>query len=284
MKAAIILFVLFITHEASEGDSVENRKPRLNFYVANKLRTLDLFSRFVIWRARLQGMKHRDEMFVIVAGSSKEASDKILDYLQKKDALIGNIWFDSHGRYYNGYSSFILGDDEFSYKTVGDTTNHTRYIRRLAGYVDNHTLVALGSCYSGATYDKPASSKNPSTRMNGDSLLIGMAALLPGATIYGAEGWVMTKPGVFHQHSYALSGFPIQKKFKDEIYLPVWENMGVWNSYNALSGNFEKVNSIALTRNGSIHIKSVSYLEKKKFRKRQAKNLRKLELVSRSDK
>ena len=113
--------------------------------------------------------------------------------------------------------------------------------------------------------------------MNGDSLLIGMASMLPGATIYGAEGWVMTKPGVFREYSYALSGFPIQKKFLDEIYRPVWENMGKWNSYNALSGNFERVNSLSLTRNGTIHIKAVSYLQKKKFQKRQAKNLRRLE-------
>jgi hypothetical protein len=220
----------------------------------------------------MQGKKFKQELVVIVAGSSREAADQIIQHLEKKDALIGNLWFDSHGRYYNGYSSFILGDDEFSYKTIRDSAS-THHMKRLAAYVDNHTRVAIGSCYSGATYNKPATDSTESTRMNGDSLLIGMASILHGATIYGAEGWVMTKPGVFRKHSYALSGYPIQKKFLDQVYLPVWENLGKWNSYNALSGNFENVNSLALTRNGSIHIKSVSYLQKRKYTRRQAKNI-----------
>ena len=150
-------------------------------------------------------------------------------------------------------------------------------MKKLAAYVDHYTRVAIGSCYSGATYHKPATDTSLTTRMNGDSLLIGMASILKGATVYGAEGWVMTKPGLFKKHSYALSGFPIQKKFIDPVYLPVWENLGKWNSYNAIGGNFEQVNSLALTRNGSIHIKAVSYLQKEKYRKRQARRIARIE-------
>ena len=150
-------------------------------------------------------------------------------------------------------------------------------MKRLAAYVDRHTRVAIGSCYGGATYHKPGTDTSLTTRMNGDSLLIGMASILQGATVYGAEGWVMTKPGIFKKHSYALSGYPIQKKFIDPVYLPVWENLGKWNSYNALSGNFEQVNSLALTRNGSIHIKAVSYLQKEKYSKRQARRIARIE-------
>ena len=47
--------------------------------------------------------------------------------------------------------------------------------------------------------------------MNGDSLMIGLANILPGATIFGTEGWVMTKPGVFDKHSYALAESLIRK-------------------------------------------------------------------------
>lgn len=280
MRAASLLLVLLVslTVHAHKGKSKksDSTQTRINFYVVNKPESLDLFSRLVIWRARKQGMTRRDRFIVVVARSSKEAADKILDYLDNRKARIGTLWFDSHGRYGNGYSSFILGKDEFSYKTINDT-NHTRHLRRLAGYVDEQTKIGLGSCYSGATYEKPAFNGKPASRMNGDSLIIGIAKLLPGATVYGTEGWVMTKPGTFRAHSYALSGFPIQKRFKDEVYRPVWENMGVWNSYNTSMPGIEKVNSLALTRYGSIHIKSVSYLEKNKFRKRQARNMEKLE-------
>jgi len=112
-------------------------KQRINFYVFNAPKTLDLFSRLVILRARRQAMSRKDKFIVVKARSSQEAAGKILSYLvQKKNTLIGTLWFDSHGRYANGYSSFILGKDEFSYKTINDSANHTRFIKLLAPYCD----------------------------------------------------------------------------------------------------------------------------------------------------
>lgn len=248
---------------------------RINFYVVNKPKTLDFFSRLVIWRARKKGMSRHDKFIVLVVRSSEEVKNKMLDYLQKKKAFIGSLWFDTHGRYANGYSSFILGKDEFSYKTISDT-GHTRYLSALAPYCDEYTKVAIGSCYSGATYEKPAHNGKPPARMNGDLLIIGLANVLPTATIYGTEGWVMTKPGVFKRHSYALAGYPLQKRFKDEVYRPVWEHMGIWHSYSTCTHKFETVNTLSLTRMGSIHVKAVSYLEKEKAKKKLAKNLKKI--------
>jgi len=264
--------LLNIARPVSSPTSIQ----RINFYVFNAPKTLDLFSRLVILRARRQSMTRRDKFIIIKARSSEEAAGKILSYLyQKKNTMIGTLWFDTHGRYANGYSSFILGKDEFSYKTINDTL-HTRSIRLLAPYCDVQTKVGIGSCYGGATFEKPAFNGKPATRMNGDSLMIGLAKLLPGATIYGTEGWVMTKPGVFRSYSYALSGYPILRKFKDEVYRPVWENMGIWHSYNTLTQKFETVNTLALTRYGSIHIKSVNYMDRKKSPKKLARNLEKL--------
>src|SRR4030095_13481550 len=220
-------------------------------------------------------MTRRHKFIVIVATSAKEARDKMEDHLQKKNAMIGSLWFDTHGRYANGYSSFILGKDEFSYKTVTDTTK-MKDLTALAFYCDEYTKVAIGSCYGGATYEKPAHNGKPATRMNGDSLIIGLANLLPAATIYGTEGWVRTKPGVFSKHSYALAGYPLQKRFKDEVYKPVWEHMGIWHSYSTLTKKFETINTLSLTRMGTIHVKSVSYLEKEQSRDRQQKNIAKL--------
>jgi len=248
---------------------------RVNFYVVNRPKTLDLFSRLVVLRARKKGMTRRDKFVVIVARSSQEARDKMEDHLQKKNAMIGSLWFDTHGRYANGYSSFILGKDEFSYKTINDTAK-MKNLHALSSYCDEYTRVAIGSCYGGATYEKPAHNGKPASRMNGDSLMIGIANLLPQATIYGTEGWVMTKPGIFRKHSYALAGYPLQRKFKDEVYKPVWEHMGIWHSYSTTTKKFEVINTLSLTRMGSIHVKEVTYLDKEKSKQRLEKNLAKL--------
>ena len=263
--------------QSNKADNSISKTPirRVNFYVVNKPKTVDLFSRLVVLRARKKGMTRRDKFIVIVAKSAKEARDKMEDHLQKKNAMIGSLWFDTHGRYANGYSSFILAKDEFSYKTINDTTK-MKDLRALAIYSDEYTRVAIGSCYGGATYEKPAHSDKPASRMNGDSLMIGLANLLPKATIYGTEGWVMTKPGIFHKHSYALAGYPLQKRFKDEVYKPVWEHMGIWHSYSTITKKFETINTLSLTRMGSIHVKEVTYLDKEKSKQHLEKNLVKL--------
>ena|SRR5438093_8268021 len=259
----------------NDSNACRSFQRRVNFYVVNKPRTLDLFSRLVIIRARKKGMTRRHKFVVVVAGSSKEMKDKVEDYLLKKNAVIGSLWFDTHGHYKNGYSSFVLGKDEFSYKTINDTA-YTSNLSALASYCDEYTKVAIGSCYGGATYEKPARETMPASRMNGDSLMIGLANILPKATIYGTEGWVMTKPGIFMKHSYALAGYPLQKRFKDEVYKPVWEHMGIWHSYSFLTKIFQTINTLSLTRMGSIHVKAVSYLDKQKSKEKLAKNLKKL--------
>src|ERR1043166_3363075 len=64
---------------------------RINFYVVNKPKTLDLFSRLVVLRARKKGMTRRDKFIVIVATSAKQARNKMEDHLQKKNAIIGSL-------------------------------------------------------------------------------------------------------------------------------------------------------------------------------------------------
>ena len=270
--------IISIAQRDTIQTSVSNSRAgqrRLNFYIANKPKRFDLFSRLVIIRARKQGLSRHHDFVAIVATSSKEVRQKMERHLRRKKAMIGSLWFDTHGRYANGYSSFILGTDEFSYKTIKDTV-HTAQLRALAPYCDEYTQVAIGSCYSGATYEKPAHNGIPASRMNGDSLMIGLAHVMRNATIYGTEGWVMTKPGIFKKHSYALAGYPLQKRFKDEVYRPVWEHMGIWHSYSSRTNSFQTTNTLSLTRTGTIHVKAVTYLARKKSKERLAKNLKKL--------
>ena len=288
MKSAYLIIILGLTIACRSAAQTDDTGPemssvpatkitqhRINFYVVNKPKTLDIFSRLVIVRARKKAMTRGDKFIIIVASSSEEVKNKMLDYLQKKNAMIGSLWFDTHGRYANGYSSFILGQDEFSYKTINDSAK-TRHLKAIAPYCDEYTKIAIGSCYGGATYEKPAHNGKPATRMNGDSLMIGMGHVFRGATIYGTEGWVMEKPGIFKQYTYALAGYPLQKRFRDEVYKPVWDHLGIWHSYSSLTKTFETVNTLSLTRMGTIHVKSVSYLQKEKSRRRLAKNLAKL--------
>lgn len=248
---------------------------RINFYVVNKPKTLDLYSRLVIIRAKHRASTRKEKFIVIVASSTKEVKNKIIENLQKRNGIIGSLWFDSHGHYKNGYSSFTIGDEEFSYKTIRDTTA-TNNLHALASFCDEHTRIAIGSCYGGATYEQPAHNGKPASRMNGDSLVIGLANVLPKATIYGAEGWVMTKPGIFARNTYALAGFPLQKRFKDEVYKPVWEHMGVWHAYSSETKIFTTEKTLSLTHMGTIHVKAESYLDQDKYKKRQARNLKKL--------
>ena len=260
---------------SSYYQTMQSQTKRINFYVVNKPRTLDVYSRLVIVRARRRARTRQEKFIVIVASSTNEVKKKIIEKLEDRNTMIGSLWFDSHGHYKNGYSSFIIGDEEFSYKTIRDTAV-TKNLQSLAAYCDKRTRVAIGSCYSGATYEKPAHNGKPATRMNGDSLVIGLANILPGAKIFGTEGWVMTKPGIFSTHGYALAGYPIQKRFKDEVYKPVWEHMGIWHSYSTETGIFTTENTLSLTPMGTIQIKSQTYLDKSKYQKRQQKHLKKL--------
>lgn len=290
IKSTVLAACAFVAVSAPAQDSVLNALAtsttdvslqkqqairRINFYVINKPKTLDIYTRLVIFRAKRRASTRKGRFIVIVASSTKDVKNKIIENLRAKNAKIGSLWFDSHGRYQNGYSSFVIGAEEFSYKTINDTSI-TNNVHALAAYCDEYTKVAIGSCYGGATFEKPAHDGKPSTRMNGDSLMIGLARVLPDATIYGTEGWVMTKPGIFSRKGYALAGFPIQKRFKDEVYKPVWENMGIWHSYSTTSRQFQTINTLGLTPVGTIHVKSQSYLEKEKYKKRQEKNLQRL--------
>jgi hypothetical protein len=255
----------------------DNTKWRLNFFVANKINIHELLNQLVILRARIHGVFHRDRMKIVLARNSEEACSKMLDYLKDQDAMIGHIWFDSHGHYIkNGYSSFLIGIDEFSYKTINDTS-FTKYLSTLAPYSDEHTKLIVGSCYGGATFERPPFQGKSSMRMNGDSLMIGLANIFRGSLIFGTESWIMTKPGLFTKNSFALAGYPLGKKNKRPVYRPIWERMGIWHSYSSTSKKFIDVNTISLTRNGSIHINSTNYLDWKKHQNKVDRILRKID-------
>jgi hypothetical protein len=214
---------------------------------------------------------HKAELYVIVARSSEDAVKKITSVLKKKNAMIGNLWFDSHGHWQRRRSLFEVGEEEFNYQTIRDSAI-TVHLQELAVYCDTNTNVGIGSCYGGATYTLPVIENFPAQRMNGDSLIIGVSNLFSNATVYACESFVLTGPGIMNA-GYALCGSPTRKKFKDPIYAPVWEKLGEWNCYSGKKGRFEAPVTVSLNQDGSIYVKGKNYLGFKKTKKRLSKKL-----------
>ncbi len=249
---------------------------RINFFVftREKSKKLDLQSIYTLLRARIKSFFHRNKFYVIKAGSSADAAIKIKDILITKKKLIKNIWFDSHGHYGNRYSSFRIGTDQFSYKNISNN-DATAYLKQLALYCDEQSKVGLGACYAGADFYFPATDSTPASRMNGDSLMIGLGKIFTLSSIYASESWVMAKPGTF-TNRLGFAGYPLNKKFKDSIWVPVWERIGKWKQYFPLANQLSSVPTIALDRSGNIHVNSTFYNNSKKAQRKIAKVLKQL--------
>ncbi len=251
---------------------------RLNFYVFTKdaYSRLDFFGQTVLLRARLKSVFRSKQLVVINAHNARQAVAAMVTMLQQRQAQVGSIWFDSHGVYKQGYSSFRIGSDEFSYKNIQDST-YTAVFSPLAVYCDAQTAVGIGSCYGGATFYFPGTATVPPPgRMNGDSLMMGMGRIFARSIIYGSESWVMAKPGIFND-KFGFAGYPLGKRYRTAYWLPVWERLGQWNRYSTATGVFTPVNTVALDRHGTITVRARRYQELNKGQKAVEKNLARLE-------
>lgn len=262
--------------QASEIETAPSPK-HLNFFIVSKRKkgALDLASRFNVFRTKIKSLFRQKKFVAIVARDGQQASAEIELRLKKYNARIGTLWFDSHGMYKKGYSLFFIGQEEYSYKTLKDSS-FAIPLQRLAAYTDHHTKVIIGSCYGGATYSRSSIDYKDTTRMNGDSLMISMGKIFQQGHVYASESWVMTKPGLFLKRA-AVAGFPGRKLFLDVCYQPAWENVGKWNEYNIATGSFNTVNPLTLDMYGNLMIRSGAYTEKKEVKKDIARNLSRLE-------
>ncbi len=266
-----------IPEEATQSATGIEKKKKLNFFVISKRKkgALDLASRFNVFRAKLKSLFRQKKFVAIVAKDGQQASAKILYRLEKYNGRIGTLWFDSHGMYKKGYSLFFIGKDEYSYKTLKDSTI-VQPLQQLAPHVGEDTKIIIGSCYAGATYTRSSIDYKDTTRMNGDSLMIGIGEILGKGNIYACESWVMTKPGLFLKKA-AVAGFPGRKLFRDVCYKPAWENVSKWNHYNATTDQFATVNPVTMDMYGNLLFLKQAYAEKKEVKKDISKNLGKLE-------
>jgi hypothetical protein len=272
MKAVItIYFILFAIACLGQGENAVKIKTRLNIYVISKSEKFELFPFTVKLRAFAKSIFSRKRMRVIVASKSEYAAAKVETLMKKHHAFIGSLWFDSHGLYKNGFSSFSIGADNFNYKNIGDTA-HTAFLKRIALFADAQTKVGIGSCYGGASFTHPGSSTVKSGPMHGDSLMKGMGNIFMGSTIYASGGWVMMKPGIFSDN-FGFAGYPLGKKYKTLYWKPVWDHLGEWYSYSSADGCIKNINTVALTRIGEITVRARNYLSLAKAIKKQDKTL-----------
>jgi hypothetical protein len=257
------------TTEAIKNES--RQQSRLNIYVISKGKKFEFFPFTVKVRAFTKSIFNRKKMRVIVAGKSEYAAAKIEKLLKKHNAVIGNLWFDSHGLYKNGFSSFSIGEDNFNYKNINDTT-HNAFLRRIALHTDDRTKIGLGSCYAGASFTFPGSATAASGPMYGDSLMIGVGNIFSGSTIYASESWVMMKPGIFAD-KFGFAGYPLGKRYKKLYWKPAWDHLGEWHSYSTKDELIKNINTVALTHTGEINVRSRNYLSLSKAIRKQDRAL-----------
>lgn len=255
-----------------------SKKGTLNFFIIAKRKKgkLDPATRFNVLRTKIKSLFRPKNFVAVIARDAEHASAKIRHRLEKHQANIGTIWFDSHGSYKKGYSLFYVGHDEINYKNLADTSISAAFYN-LTRYATENTRLIIGSCYGGATYQRSSVDYRDTTRMNGDSLMIGLAKFFPQARIYGSESWVMTKPGIFNDNKTAVAGFPKRKLYRDVCYRPAWENVGKWNEYNAATKAFTNINNVALDSYGNLALVTKSYQEKRANQKNISRNLSRLE-------
>jgi hypothetical protein len=280
MKYFILLNLILMCHfQVVIGSGIpmitlsEQPQKRINFFISSKTRKFDPAMQSAQLQARLTSMLKK-RFYCIIVDSVEGLKNKILLILKRHNAMIGSIWFDSHGHFSRRYSSFETGKTEFSYTQIKDG-RASKALSFLASYCDTLTTVGIGSCSGGASFTLPAIDEFKEQRMNGDSLTMGLGDILNGATIYSSESFVISRPGMF-SGGYALAGFPIAKKFSDPIYRVVWENVGRWNSYSRANGYIKSVGTIYLDRQGNIYCQPVEYLASNRIQKKLDKKLKKL--------
>lgn len=279
LKILLLVLILFAHSAFAKNNSDSSIKhlsqqKAINVYIISKDIYFDFTNNIIVWQAKLASLLHGKKLKIILATSTADAEKKITALIQKHHYTISNLWFDSHGKYRKGYSSFMLGSDEYDYKTISDT-NHLTELKKIASYCSPKTNIGIGSCYAAADFIFPVMKNGSYNNMNGDSLIMGMANIFKGSTVYASKSWVMAKPWIFGSRN-ALAGFPLDRQYKDTIFLPVWKSMGEWHRYSTLSNKIEKVNTIYLSNSGEIEMQHEPYLNKKKAKRKLARNLRKL--------
>ena len=88
--------------DRGDHDSTSARKHKMNFFIISKPKKPDPGMYFQIVRTQIRNLTKKKKFSAIVVGSSSEMSEKVIRRIKKHNAVISNLWFDSHGYYAKG--------------------------------------------------------------------------------------------------------------------------------------------------------------------------------------
>ncbi len=269
----LLYYVTGFSQLKASNNPVPSKK-RINLVISSSSQKVEIAQYSFQFQAHMNRLFHGKKFHFMIVKSLDEAVKRITQLMIKEDAMIGNLWLDSHGHLGRRISLVEIGINEINHNTIKEPKIEVM-LKNIGLYCDSVTKIGLGSCYSGASFKLPQVDRFPEQRMNGDSLMIRISELMNGANVFGSESWVMTKPGIFNG-SQAMGGHPLAKRFKDPVALPAWKELGEWTSYSSITGQFRKVRTISLDNNGNIYPNYLSYLASEKKRKKQMKTISRL--------
>lgn len=270
---ALVLFSMLVHRALGQDTMAVKTTRRLNIAISNKAPTPDLALMSFHSQAWLAQLFHRKQFRFIIANTFEEAVTRITRLMEREKAMVGNLWFDSHGHMGRRISLMEIGDKEVNISTISEP-EIIAGLEKIGRYCDSLSHVSLGSCYSAASYRSAGTDSFPSRPMNGDQLVQAFGKFMNGATMYGSVSWIMTGLGIFGS-AYTLAGHPGAKRFRDIRFQPAWDSLGVWRRYTPARG-MEYINTVALSASGRILIKQKTYLELEKAQRHQARMLKKL--------
>jgi hypothetical protein len=247
---------------------------RVNVFILSRERNFNLTSAVFRFEASLRRIFNKN-IVLIKANSLEEMGIKTDRYmLEHPDEMIGHLWIDSHGRYKKGYSFFSVGVDTlnaFNLRAM-DIRGH---LEKLTAFCDEQTAITIGSCYGAADFLRPGNDILTPSYMAGDSLLLQMGEIFQISPVYGCPSWVMAKPLSFGRR-WGISGYPIERKYMDEIFRPVWERLGQWKRVPAGEQRIEDVPTPFLTPTGALQMDGRSYQSLSRNKRRMEKKLKHL--------
>jgi len=246
----------------------------INLFIFNKEKKFNLASFGFRINTRIAQFFHK-KIKILKVESLAELAEKANSLMEVyHDKMIRHLWFDSHGKYKTGYAMFNIGKDTLTIKNILDPA-YAGKMEQLTAYCDENSQVTIGACYAAAAFKRPANKYLEEHKMFGDSLLLAMSSIFRLSPVYGTESWVMVKPFLFGKQ-WGIAGYPIESKYRDEIYRPVWERIGAWKKATAGNYNITSVITPFIGKDGELRFNDQDYLSLKKHQKRQLRKLKKL--------
>jgi hypothetical protein len=270
---ALVIFFLFTSFKTF-SQQAQTKERSVNIFVFDNPHQKKIIDQTVWWRARWHAYWSKGKMIAFRAKSPEQGAERIENIVHTRHVAIGHLWFDSHGYYSNRQSTFYFGGSRINYRTINNMENLTP-LQRIAALCNSNTHITLGACFTAATYNFPDKDSLKGRKMDGDSLLLALAAVFKQCTIYGCQSWVMENPGIWHG-GYRLAGAPILRMYKDELFKPAWQNIGKWTKYNPATMQLEECHTIAMNNKGDVFEKEKNFQSLKGVTKKINRSLRKL--------